>query len=265
MPHVQSSDPAFEEGHSFSPDRTHPRQRSEPARANAEPVSFASFGPRGGIAWTLARRLDGVARLALAGSFDSACDGLPLACVAGCRFVLIDFGPFAERRSFDPWAAIESLQANCPQACLIAVDLHAQRESVLRAIELGARGYISPIGVDIQRLAAQLAEGAAQGACLCPLASRHLVDRVRAMEGVESAADHTADAAPTPVEPPAALSAREMEILALGEQGLAVKSLARQLQLSPHTVTTHLKNVYRKLDVKNRSEAIYRAKELGLI
>ena len=142
--------------------------------------------------------------------------------------------------------------------------MHAERSTVLRAVELGAQGFVSPVGIGAQRLADLLTQAAEQGACLCPVASRHLVERVRAMEGASPAVD-TARAARIESAPPATLSTREIEILALGAKGVAVKRLARQLGLSPHTVTAHLKNMYRKLDAKSRSEAVYRAKALGLI
>ena len=263
---------AFDDGDALAPSGNDPALWSDPLRAERaidEPVPFATFGPRGGLAWTLARRLDGSARLTLAGSFEHAGEGLPLACAAGCRFVLIDFVPFSERSTFDPWAALASMKSlsvrmKSRRACPIAVDLHAERSTVLRAVELGAQGFVSPVGIGTHRLAALLTEAAAQGACLCPVASRHLVERVRAMEGASRPVD-TTRAARTENAQSATLSTREIEILSLGARGLAVKRLARQLGLSPHTVTAHLKNMYRKLEAKNRSEAVYRAKALGLI
>ena len=52
------------------------------------------------------------------------------------------------------------------------------------------------------------------------------------------------------------LTVRENEVLGLIATGIAVKQVAEQLKLSSHTVTKHLKNIYSKLHVSNRIEAM---------
>jgi len=64
------------------------------------------------------------------------------------------------------------------------------------------------------------------------------------------------------VEP---LSERELEVLRLVAAGLSNREIAATLYLSPGTVKTHVHNIYGKLGVKNRTQAVTRAKELGLI
>jgi len=66
-------------------------------------------------------------------------------------------------------------------------------------------------------------------------------------------------------DPPANLSAREIEVLEHAARGFTVGQVARRLQISPRTVETHLGNAYRKLGVGNRVQALARASELGLI
>lgn len=61
------------------------------------------------------------------------------------------------------------------------------------------------------------------------------------------------------------ISERELEVLALLAEGCANKDIARRLELSPHTVKTHLANLFDKLGAGRRTEAIARARELGLI
>jgi LuxR family maltose regulon positive regulatory protein len=61
------------------------------------------------------------------------------------------------------------------------------------------------------------------------------------------------------------LSERELEILRLLESSMNTPEIARELYISVGTVRTHIKNIYRKLEVNGRREAILRAKELGLI
>jgi len=55
------------------------------------------------------------------------------------------------------------------------------------------------------------------------------------------------------------LSKRETEILSLLSEGMNYRSTAEKLFLSPHTVKTHIKNIYQKLHVNSRAEAIKKA------
>ena len=69
---------------------------------------------------------------------------------------------------------------------------------------------------------------------------------------------------PAPSSPSALLSEREREVLALMASGKTNKEIADQLFLSPHTVKEHTSALYRKLRVRNRTEAVRRAERLGL-
>lgn len=71
-------------------------------------------------------------------------------------------------------------------------------------------------------------------------------------------------------QPPAAslnepLSRRELEILQLIHEGLANKQIAQQLNLASATVKAHIRNIYGKLGVGSRTEALARARRLGLL
>ena len=75
--------------------------------------------------------------------------------------------------------------------------------------------------------------------------------------------------------PPAAASAvsplaepireRELDVLRCIAAGMSNPEIAAQLYLSPNTVKTHVRNLYAKLGVEKRSQALRRARELGLI
>ena len=74
----------------------------------------------------------------------------------------------------------------------------------------------------------------------------------------------------SPVPPPSRLhdvrlSEREREVLALMAAGATNREIATRLYLSPHTVKTHGSALYRKLEARNRAEAVTKAQRFGLI
>jgi ATP/maltotriose-dependent transcriptional regulator MalT len=68
---------------------------------------------------------------------------------------------------------------------------------------------------------------------------------------------------PQPLVEP--LTNRELDILELLAQRLQTKEIAEKKFISPETVKSHLKNIYQKLGVSNRREAVEKAKALGII
>lgn len=70
---------------------------------------------------------------------------------------------------------------------------------------------------------------------------------------------------PEPERAAGALSTREREVLALMASGATNREIAGDLFLSPHTVKEHTSALYRKLEVRNRTEAVQRAQRLGLL
>jgi LuxR family maltose regulon positive regulatory protein len=61
------------------------------------------------------------------------------------------------------------------------------------------------------------------------------------------------------------LSERELEVLALLAQGLTNRQVASRLYLALNTVKAHARNIYGKLDVHNRTQAVARARALGIL
>ncbi len=61
------------------------------------------------------------------------------------------------------------------------------------------------------------------------------------------------------------ISDRELEVLKEVAAGLSNKEIAKRLEVSPNTVKTHLARLFEKLDAKRRTDAIKKARELGLV
>jgi DNA-binding NarL/FixJ family response regulator len=124
-------------------------------------------------------------------------------------------------------------------------------ESVFAAMRAGARGYVVK-GADTDDVMRALASVARGDAVFGPaVASRVLSFLTRPL----SARD--------PVLFPE-LSAREREVLELLARGRTNSEIARQLVVAPKTVRNHVSNIFTKLQVTDRSEAIARARTAGL-
>lgn len=123
--------------------------------------------------------------------------------------------------------------------------------AVLRALPLRGWGIVSP-DAGTSELAATI-NAAAQGSVVLPLqVARRLID----MRPIAAA---FTDA------PPEALTGREHEVLQHVSQGLSNKMIARELNISEHTVKFHVSSIYAKLGAANRTEAVNRGARLGLI
>jgi DNA-binding NarL/FixJ family response regulator len=92
-----------------------------------------------------------------------------------------------------------------------------------------------------------------------PCAPDELLARVRAL------IRRATPAAPTPPIVVSDLTKRELEVLRLLAEGLEQAEIARQLVISPKTVNTHTQNIFRKLGVRNRAQAVAAAYQLELV
>ncbi|MCX4239922.1 LuxR C-terminal-related transcriptional regulator [Paraliomyxa miuraensis] len=114
--------------------------------------------------------------------------------------------------------------------------------------------------------AAAEAETVARGAGIPPLvaAARQVIESgepalVAPSMGARAQAHDAAKPEPEPI------STRELEVLRLVAQGLSNQVVARRLFISPVTVKTHVHNILGKLGARNRTEAVHRARTLGLL
>ena len=92
------------------------------------------------------------------------------------------------------------------------------------------------------------------------LPGRHLI--VCAPDWPEEESGTVEDDGP---DPSASLTPREIEVLELAAAGTGIRQLSEELGLSPSTTRTHLKHIYAKLRVHNRTAAVTTAMRLGLI
>jgi DNA-binding NarL/FixJ family response regulator len=142
-----------------------------------------------------------------------------------------------------------------PDADILVVSVFGDEHHVVSSIEAGATGYVlkDSTPADVISCIRLLRAG---GSPVSPAVARSVLRAVRQ----RSAA---AQAAITPEENP--LSSRETEILQLLAKGMSFNEIGEVLGISPHTVTAHIKKIYRKLAVHSRGEAVYEATQMGLL
>jgi DNA-binding NarL/FixJ family response regulator len=147
--------------------------------------------------------------------------------------------------------AIRWLRAHSPKTESMVISVFGDEQHVVAAIEAGATGYLlKDAGAD--EIALAIARLLAGESPISSAIARHLLRRWQ-----------HAPSAPAPLATP--LTPRETEVLQLIAKGLSYQRIADALAMSPHTVTTHIKQIYRKLEVNSRGEAVFEAMQLGLL
>jgi DNA-binding NarL/FixJ family response regulator len=147
--------------------------------------------------------------------------------------------------------ATRQIVRTSPHVGVLVLTMYEDDESVFAAMRAGARGY--------------LLKGADEEEIL------HAVRAVARGEAIFGAALATRIAAYFAAPPPSpvpdtfpTLTARELEVLTLVAQGMSNTAIASRLFLSHKTVRNHVSNIFAKLQVADRAEAIIRARRVGL-
>jgi DNA-binding NarL/FixJ family response regulator len=175
----------------------------------------------------------------------------------------------------DGLSLIRQCAAVQPSCEIAVVTMFADSERVFACLEAGATGYVlkDEIPAGIVGSVRMLLAG---GSPVSPSIARRLLARLGrkspaqrepvrpALHAAQARASTSAKAAPAGMAEES-LTARETEILELVAKGLSVAEIGNLLAVSPHTVVTHVKNIYRKLSVHSRTEAVYEARGLGLL
>ena len=138
-----------------------------------------------------------------------------------------------------------------PHIAILVISMFEDDDSVFTALQAGARGYLlkGALKAEILRSIRAVASGEA---IFGPSIAKRLIQYF---------------AAPRPSAPPDAfpeLTDREHEILALIARHDTNPEIAKRLYLSPKTVRNHVSNIFTKLQVSDRAQAIIRAREAGL-
>lgn len=141
-----------------------------------------------------------------------------------------------------------------PSVETIVISVVEDEDQVMRAFELGARGFLTKSSwfANYAQAVLQVVNG---GGSITPNLARRLLQRF-----------DKADAAPTwrVRDETEQLSVREKEVLRLVASGHTSAEIAARLLISVMTVNTHVRNIYRKLQVRTRAQAVRFASLHGL-
>jgi DNA-binding NarL/FixJ family response regulator len=159
-------------------------------------------------------------------------------------------------------SGIEVIERCCrmqPACAVMVLTMFGDENNMLRAFEAGARGYLLKDGTE-EDLAAHIRALHAGGSPMSPIIARQLLTRWHAAERARpnAMAGSTARIA----EP---LSQRESQVLDLISRGFTYAEIAVQLKVSITTVQTHVRNIYGKLGVHSKTEAVFEARQSGLL
>ena len=144
---------------------------------------------------------------------------------------------------------IRQAKASRPGLIAAAYTVNDRQQDVLGAIRAGASGYILK-HESLDRLVEAITELATGGAPITPSVASMILDVLR-NEDPDTAAPR--------------LSPREQNVLRLVADGYMHKEIASFLSVSLHTVQSHTKRIYKKLEAKGRLEAVAKARLSGLL
>ena len=119
--------------------------------------------------------------------------------------------------------------------------IHDDNDTIFEALKSGAAGYILKDPVTVEEISKAIHDLYNGGSPMSPFIARKVIGTFQK---------------PAINDPNSLLSLREKEVLELVAKGLLYKEIAIRLEISAETVKKHLKNIYQKLHVQNKVEAL---------
>lgn len=181
----------------------------------------------------------------LAGVFETVNDALSN--MPAVDVVLMDIG-LPGRSGID---GVKELKKHPSPPRVIMLTNYADDDKIMQAIFAGADGYLLKQTPGVKLLDA-IRETLDGGTSMTPFVARRVLEAFKTRAEVK---EQTLQQ----------ISEREQEVLGLLVQGLNYKQIAEKIFISPETVRNHIRNIYEKLQVHSRSEAVAKAIKQGLL
>jgi DNA-binding NarL/FixJ family response regulator len=211
-----------------------------------EPIRVLIADDHAGFRSGLNALLATQAGIAVVGEAETGSDAVARALALQPDVVLMDLN----MPGLDGIAATRRIVDTSPHIAVLVLTMADNDAAVFDALRAGARGYLLK-GADRAELTRAVRAVASGEAIFGPDVARRLM--------AFFADPATKRAAPFPE-----LSERELEILELIARGLSNQQIVDRLVISPKTVRNHISNIFSKLQVRDRAEAVVRAREAGL-
>lgn len=183
---------------------------------------------------------DGFECVATYSDGESAVEGLP---TVKPDVVLMDIG-LPKMSGID---CVKILKDISPEIEMIMLTVHADEDSIFESLRAGAVGYLVK-NIFPSKLLNSIKEVKNGGSPMSSSIARKVVSSFNSFR-----------------QPAANLTKRETEVLDLLCKGKSYKVIADDLYISPDTVRYHLKNIYKKLQVNSKYEAMMKAMKNGLV
>ena len=213
---------------------------------STEPIRVAIVEDQQGTREGLATLIAGSAGFVVRGSYGSMESALAGLERERADVVLCDIG----LPKMNGIEGVKHLKERQPALEVLMLTVHGDDEHVFEAVCAGASGYLLK-DTPPARLVEAIRELHQGGAPMSPEIARRVVAMFSRVAPPRQA-EH-------------ALSPREVELLELFTAGHGYKTAAKELGLSIDTVRFHVRNVYAKLHVHSKSEAVIRALKMGLV
>jgi len=154
---------------------------------------------------------------------------------------------------------IRAAHLKWPDCAIMVSTALGDEMHVMQSLEAGAAGYLLKDSAP-QCMVAEIRSLHQGGSPISPLIARQILMRFRAQN-----TPFIACATISSEKSHAALSVREQEVLELITKGFTSDEIARLMSVKRHTVLTFVRRIYKKLEVCSKTEAIYEARNQGLL
>ena len=151
----------------------------------------------------------------------------------------------------DGVAATRLIRKDCPNTNVLILSSYEDEAHVMESIQAGANGYLSKM-LPAAELVNALKTFANDGVMIPQQVMGKLLQGLRQMSNGEG-------------NSPVALTKTEIRVLVLLGSGMSNKEIAAKMDCSVKTIKNHLNAIFQKLDVSNRTEAVVKGIEMGLI
>ena len=188
--------------------------------------------------------LSGEQGITVTGAYSSAEEAIPGVTGAPPDIMLTDLG----LPGISGIDLIQKIKTTMHDIEIMAYTIFEEKETIFSALRAGASGYVLK-GSTPRELVEALYTLQNGGAPMSPKIARAVIQEFQSAVPNEQYL----------------LSPREKEILRSIEKGLTYKEIAKTFNISPHTVHTHIKKIYEKLQATSRQQALQKAKKKGII